>query len=315
MEMHTKEPLLLAEPPLNAGPVFSGVPLSQASTRSDNENYGDAAVQMRPWPDMHKQQGLGALSDCRGASTSQMPVYASIWDQPESMPLHKHAYPFQMNHPRDNASTVSALQRSCSGLDRTPGLSQNIPPDVGDTVGLERDHVMSLVDPGPVMLDELSSLNSDDSFASPLQRRPTHQQQSLFVTSRRNSRALPNPIQPPMAIHVRKPSTDPQSLKDQDPSQEFVHNGFVPGYSIWTSGDSQQAPEKPSKMVQGYLADIRTDIQSQRRKSESVLYDLDMTNPMHADRDSIYQQGVNPITAPTFRAFMSTSARSVYNQY
>jgi hypothetical protein len=145
----------------------------------------------------------------------------------------------------------------------------------------------------------MSNLNSDNGPVSLLH--------SVLGSGRRNSRVPPNPIQPP-SVHAGRPLIERQNLKGQDPSQDTIqHGGFVPGYNIWASRDDQQTPEITSTLTRGYLA--RPDLQNQRRKSESVLYELGAMDPMYAHHDTIYQQGVNSSTVPSLYASVGISTR------
>ncbi|KAG0014270.1 hypothetical protein BGZ81_000547 [Podila clonocystis] len=103
--------------------------------------------------------------------------------------------------------------------------------------------------------------------------------QPSLAQSRRNSRILPNPIQPPSTLHGRKLSVDEQSetpplshsslsfSEHTIPEEQLTPRinggamlgGFVPGFDIWARKDSSLHPQST---------------QSQRRKSESVLHDL-----------------------------------------
>jgi hypothetical protein len=109
----------------------------------------------------------------------------------------------------------------------------------------------------------------------------TPYQPSSLAQSRRNSRILPNPIQPPSTLHGRKLSVDEQSetsllshsslsLSEHIIPEEgqltpraneggAMLGGFVPRFDIWARKDSSLHPQST---------------QSQRRKSESVLHDL-----------------------------------------
>ncbi|KAF9984810.1 hypothetical protein BGZ65_012540 [Modicella reniformis] len=216
---------------------------------------------------------------------------------------------------------MSASLRTRGGLDSGSGLIENITADTNDAAASVRDRSMSLTDVGSVstMLDDLSSLNSDNSFDSPMRRQSSsvqQQQQSLLESGRRNSRVLPNPIQPPGAVQGRGMSIDCQNFKGQNPSQEALQQrDFVPGlpgYDIWASRDDHQVSEVTSEAIQGYLASARPDIQDQHRKSESVPQDRGATESVFLNQNFIYQRGVNSsTTAPSPHAFIGANVMSV----
>ncbi|KAG0032520.1 hypothetical protein BGZ82_006494 [Podila clonocystis] len=123
--------------------------------------------------------------------------------------------------------------------------------------------------------------------------------QPSLAQSRRNSRILPNPIQPPSTLHGRKLSVEEQSeppplshsslslsehtIPEEEQLMPRVNGGamlggFVPGFDIWARKDSSLHPQST---------------QSQRRKSESVLHDLSAFADDHLIRS------VSSTTAPS----------------
>ncbi|KAG0263923.1 hypothetical protein BGZ95_003689 [Linnemannia exigua] len=200
----------------------------------------------------------------------------------------------------------------------------------------------------------LTERGSDHNLTLHLFSQRQHQQlPPSLASSRRNSRVLPNPIQPPVISHARKQSTDDLMFKEQDQSQDksthpfsastssttfsdvsipeddsptasssissfsntsnqssaIQHGGFVPGYDPWAA--------KSDKMGTGgaSCASSGLDIQSQRRKSESVLLDLSTSNLDYLTMRSIQQQSdsLNAPPGPSMPSCMADRSISSTN--
>ena len=177
--------------------------------------------------------------------------------------------------------------------------------------------------------DDLSFLTesaSDQNLAHQTFSQRQHQHlPSSLASSRRNSRILPNPIQPPAISHARKQSADELTFKEQDQSQDKSTHPFSASTSSTTFSDLS-IPEDDSLTASSTISSFsntsnqsnniqhggfvpgydswaeKTDklgtngasaglvIQSQRRKSEPVLHDLSASNLNYLTMRSIYQQ-------------------------
>ncbi|KAF9326674.1 hypothetical protein BGZ91_001831 [Linnemannia elongata] len=258
----------------------------------------------------------------RRASMSQLSFYGGVWDQPDQELLHTHSSSLQMGYDTFSfpvpASTIQgqAEEDSARNTDWDKDLS-----GPGSLATIHDD------------LSFLTESGSDHNAALQMFSQRQHQHiPSSLASSRRNSRILPNPIQPPAIAHARKQSVDELSFKEQDQSQDksahsfsantssttfsdfsipdddsltasstmssfsnisnqsnnIQHGGFVPRYDPWA--------EKTDKLgTNGTSAGL--DIQSQRRKSESVLHDLSASNLDYSTMRSIYQKSAS-LNAP-----------------
>jgi len=173
--------------------------------------------------------------------------------------------------------------------------------------------------------DDLSFLTEGDSDRSltlqPFSQR-LHQQPLLtLASSRRNSRMLPNPIQPPTPSHARKQSMDDPIFRDEDQSQDKSIHPFSASTSSTTFSDLS-IPEDDSMTVSSSMSSFSNsssqggniqhggfvpgydpwaaksdkisssvtgqDIQNHRRNSESVLHDLSASNLDYLTMKSTY---------------------------
>ncbi|KAG0264002.1 hypothetical protein BG011_007562 [Mortierella polycephala] len=190
-----------------------------------------------------------------------------------------------------------------------------------------------------------ASVSQDESSLSFLQPASTVQQYSFLrqnapgellsgSSSRRNSRILPNPIQPPSASHGSKNSVDESDHMDRDQQQPFFmcakgvktgsdpevnsneqlstsssfsmqsnqgllqHGGFVPGFNIWTSEEKHSAPAAKD----GFYISGMYDILSPRRRSESILQEL--------SADDLGMITFNPATSNSTSVLPTSSSSS-----
>lgn len=162
--------------------------------------------------------------------------------------------------------------------------------------------------------NELSRLLFDDGFTHYASSQQHPQQRchaspdlhSVPASSRRTSRHLPNPIQPPTTANSQKISSVKESSSDQHVARASVqHGGFVPGYDFWAANKigSYTVNHVPSKENGGYAVDGHMDLQSQRRKSESsVLYDLATSDLEYLTLSSIYK----PVELQAEHTFLSS---------
>ncbi|KAF8939743.1 hypothetical protein BGZ58_008831 [Dissophora ornata] len=133
----------------------------------------------------------------------------------------------------------------------------------------------------------------------------------LQESSRRNSRIFPNPIQPPIVTNGKKMSVDEYHVKDLQMTQGVIqHGGFVPGYDIWANRDESQSSGTAKRETGEDRVDSRLYIQSQRRKSESVLHGLASTELSFTTLNSICQSAPLAFTNPSLRIPSVASARS-----
>ncbi|KAF9195429.1 hypothetical protein BGZ51_000003 [Haplosporangium sp. Z 767] len=154
-------------------------------------------------------------------------------------------------------------------------------------------------------------------------------------SSRRNSRILPNPIQPPSASHGSKNSVDESDHLDRDQQQSFFmsvkgvrtgsdpeansneqvstssslsmqsnqgllqHGGFVPGFNIWANEKKHPAPTAKNGL---YIPGMY-DILSYRRRSESILQEL--------STDDLGMIAFNPTTSNSTSVLSTTPGSSI----
>ncbi|KAG9065138.1 hypothetical protein KI688_002460 [Linnemannia hyalina] len=299
----------------------SSINLVGNNQRSSNRLHPNAFGQQQ-----HPDSGVtNTMTDNFGrrASMSQLSFYGGVWDQPDQVLPHRHSSSFQMGYDTHSfpvpASTIQgqAEEDSVRNTDWDKDLSG---PESLATI---HDDLSFLIE---------SASNHNLALQTFSQRQRQHLPSSLS-SSRRNSRILPNPIQPPGISHARKQSVDELIFKEQDQpedklahllnastssttssdlsipeddsltasstmssfsntsnqSNKLQHGGFVPGYDPWA--------EKSDIMgTKGASAGL--DIQSQRRKSESVLHDLSASNLDYLTMRSIYQQS-DSLNVPT----------------
>ncbi|KAF9439033.1 hypothetical protein BGZ76_001009 [Entomortierella beljakovae] len=237
-----KDPRLIDSSNKHLAPSFR---VSQEIQSTDEENEKNMTQLFSNNNTMNKQCTNGyaiAAADMFGRRASLSQLATPTWDQPEQLSFHKHSASLEMG-PLDSINISNAV----SSLYSYPSAQIGIAPEGMNDQRLQLSAARSM------------SANQDSTrfFAS--------EQPSQYISSRRNSRILPNPIQPPTASHAKKASFDEQSTRQHDQGP-IRHGGFVPGFDIWSNqGDRQQLDANGG---------VRLDIQSQRRKSESVLHDL-----------------------------------------
>ncbi|KAF8937435.1 hypothetical protein BGZ47_009057 [Haplosporangium gracile] len=251
----------------------------------------------------------------RRASMSQLSFYGGVWEQPDQALLHKHSSSLQVGYdilsfpvPASNVKG-QAEEDSARNTDWDKEL-----PGSGSLATIHDD------------LSFLTESGSDHNLTLPTFSQRQHQQlPSSLASSRRNSRILPNPIQPPAISHARKQSMDELTFKEQDQSQDKSTHPFSASTSSATFSDvsipeddsltasstmsSFSSTSNQSNNIQhggfvpGYdpwaekidkldtnAASTGLDIQSQRRNSESILHDLSASNLDYLTMTSICQQ-------------------------
>ncbi|KAF9348084.1 hypothetical protein BGX26_000471 [Mortierella sp. AD094] len=270
---------------------------------------------------MHRQstEGFaGGVSDMFGrrASLSQLSVFGGVWDQPDPVSLHKHSNSLEMGSFNDAfifpAAAADTSKKTNDCVDLVSSLYDNPETDQKEASGTEQDQSMPITASMSlsVIQDKLNCLASEDSYSQQvpvhLQRQFPNTQQHYqpppqSLSSRRNSRIHPNPIQPPAVSHAKKASIDEPAFNGQQLGQGPIqHGGFVPGFDIWSNREDRQLLDPNGG--------VRHDILSQRRKSESVLHDL--TDFSCVTFNSIYQSNTSSVANPSFSVVSASSTRS-----
>ncbi|KAF9376886.1 hypothetical protein BGX21_003362, partial [Mortierella sp. AD011] len=221
-----------------------------------------------------------------------------------------------------SVATADASKKTNECVDLVSSLYDNPETDQkGGVSGTEQDQNIPITASMSLSAaqDKLNYLASEDSHSQQvtvhLQKQfPNTQQhyqpQPRSLSSHRNNRIHPNPIQPPAVSHAKRASIDELVSNNQQLGQEPIqHGGFVPGFDIWSNkGDGQ---------LLGPNTGVRHDIPSQRRKSESVLHDL--TDFSCVTFNSTCQSNAaNPsfsvVSASSTRSASPLDANSTYQQ-
>ncbi|KAG0007997.1 hypothetical protein BGZ80_003975 [Entomortierella chlamydospora] len=253
----------------------------------------------------------------RRASLSQLSVFGGIWDQPDPVSLLKHSNSPEVDSFNDvfvfPVATADTSKKTNECVDLVSSLYDNPETDQkGGASGTEQDQNIPITASMSLSAaqDKLNYLASEDSHSQQvpvhLQRQFPNTQQHYqppprSLSSHRNSRIHPNPIQPPAVSHAKKASIDELISNNQQLGQEPIqHGGFIPGFDIWSNrGDGQ---------LLGPNTGVRHDIPSQRRKSESILHDL--TDFSCVTFNSIYQSNATSDANPSFSVVSASSTRS-----